>query len=80
MDAHRRLLAENDPDIFHQITAEEQRQTDGLELIPSENYTYPEVLAALGSVLTNKYSQGYPGCRYHGGRVHCRRFPVPGTG
>ncbi len=70
MDAHRRLLAESDSDIFSHIRAEEQRQTDGLELIPSENYTYPEVLAALGSVLTNKYSERYPGRRYYGGQEH----------
>lgn len=70
MDAHRRLLAETDSDIFAQIRAEETRQVEGLELIPSENYTYPEVLAALGSVLTNKYSEGYPGRRYYGGQDH----------
>ena len=50
------------------ITAEEQRQRDGLELIPSENYVSREVLDALGSVFTNKYSEGYPGRRYYGGQ------------
>jgi len=70
MDAHRNSFAQFDPDIFAEVAAEEQRQTDGLELIPSENYTYPEVLAALGSVLTNKYSEGYPGRRYYGGQDH----------
>jgi len=70
MDAHRQSLSEYDPDIFAQIAAEETRQRDGLEMIPSENYTYPEVLAALGSVLTNKYAEGYPGRRYYGGQAH----------
>jgi glycine hydroxymethyltransferase len=50
------------------ITAEEQRQRDGLELIPSENYVSQDVLDALGSVFTNKYSEGYPGKRYYGGQ------------
>lgn len=50
------------------IVAEEQRQRDGLELIPSENYVSREVLDALGSVFTNKYSEGYPGRRYYGGQ------------
>ena len=64
MDANRRLLEANDPAIFDALTGEEKRQQAGIELIPSENYTYPEVLAALGSVFTNKYSEGYPGRRY----------------
>ncbi len=68
MDAHRRALAEYDPKIERAIAGEEQRQLDGVEMIPSENYTYPEVLACLGSVLTNKYSEGYPGRRYYGGQ------------
>lgn len=70
MDAHRQLFADYDPEIFTQVVAEERRQVAGLEMIPSENYTYPEVLSALGSVLTNKYSEGYPGRRYYGGQDH----------
>lgn len=50
------------------IAAEERRQREGLELIPSENYVSDDVLAALGSVFTNKYSEGYPGRRYYGGQ------------
>lgn len=50
------------------IMLEEQRQRDGLELIPSENYVSRDVLTALGSVFTNKYSEGYPGRRYYGGQ------------
>ncbi len=50
------------------ITAEIERQQTGLELIPSENYVSPDVLKALGSVFTNKYSEGYPGRRYYGGQ------------
>ena len=68
MDRHRQQLADADPEVFATISGEERRQTEGLELIPSENYTYPEVLAALGSVLTNKYAEGYPGRRYYGGQ------------
>src|SRR6202795_3796482 len=68
MDSHRKALAAYDPKIERAIAGEERRQRDGVEMIPSENYTYPEVLAALGSVLTNKYSEGYPGRRYYGGQ------------
>lgn len=50
------------------IAAEEQRQREGLELIPSENYVSRDVLNAMGSVFTNKYSEGYPGRRYYGGQ------------
>lgn len=53
--------------IFEIIKAEEKRQSEGLELIPSENYVSSAVLRAMGSVLTNKYSEGYPGKRYYGG-------------
>jgi glycine hydroxymethyltransferase len=52
------------------IKGEEQRQRDGLELIPSENYVSSDVLNALGSVFTNKYSEGYPGKRYYGGQEY----------
>src|SRR5690606_25919664 len=68
MDLYRDLLKQNDPEIFATLAGEEARQAAGIELIPSENYTYPEVLAALGSVFTNKYSEGYPGRRYYGGQ------------
>jgi glycine hydroxymethyltransferase len=70
VDAHRRSLADYDPEVFAEIAGEERRQSDGVEMIPSENYTYPEVLAALGSVLTDKYAEGYPGRRYYGGQAH----------
>src|SRR5712675_1398239 len=70
MDTYRAQLQSFDPDIADAIRGEERRQSDGVEMIPSENYTYPEVLAALGSVLTNKYSEGYPGRRYYGGQEY----------
>lgn len=53
--------------IFDLISKEHQRQIDGLEMIPSENYVSPNILKALGSVLTNKYSEGFPKSRYYGG-------------
>lgn len=68
MQEYRDLLQKNDSDIFNALSGEESRQKAGIELIPSENYTYPEVLCTLGSVLTNKYSEGYPGRRYYGGQ------------
>lgn len=58
----------NDSIIQQLINNEENRQRDGLELIPSENYVSRDVLIALGSVFTNKYSEGYPGKRYYGGQ------------
>lgn len=60
----------NDKTIFDLIEQEAQRQRDGLELIPSENYVSAEVLKAMGSILTNKYSEGYPGRRYYGGQEY----------
>src|SRR3990167_3821186 len=60
-------LREYDPEIWQAIQHEEQRQEEHIELIASENYVSPNVLAAQGSVLTNKYAEGYPGKRYYGG-------------
>ena len=68
MKSYYDALAASDSEIYQAIRAEESRQTAGVEMIPSENYTYPEVLAALGSVFTNKYAEGYPGRRYYGGQ------------
>lgn len=60
-------LKKHDPRIYELIAKEAKRQTEGLEMIPSENYVSPAVLEAMGSVLTNKYSEGYPHKRYYGG-------------
>ena len=65
--ARSRPLAQADPDIAAAIRNETRRQEDGLELIASENFVSPAVLEAAGSVLTNKYAEGYPGKRYYGG-------------
>ena len=60
-------IASYDPELASAISAEIQRQEDHIELIASENYTSPRVMEAQGSVLTNKYAEGYPGKRYYGG-------------
>ncbi|GBL46288.1 serine hydroxymethyltransferase [Sulfuriferula multivorans] len=60
-------LAQTDPDLWKAMEAERGRQEDHIELIASENYTSPAVMEAQGSVLTNKYAEGYPGKRYYGG-------------
>jgi glycine hydroxymethyltransferase len=60
-------IAAQDPELHAWLERERQRQRDGIELIPSENYASPAVLEAMGSILTNKYSEGYPGRRYYGG-------------
>jgi glycine hydroxymethyltransferase len=60
-------VQKEDPRVYEIIKREEQRQKEGIELIASENYVSPAVLEAMGSVLTNKYSEGYPGKRYYGG-------------
>src|SRR4029078_7512070 len=61
------LLAQSDPELWNAIRLENQRQEDHVELIASENYVSRKVLIAQGSVLTNKYAEGYPGRRYYGG-------------
>ena len=60
-------MTARDSNIFDLIASEEQRQLNGIELIASENFTSPAVMEATGSVLTNKYAEGYPGKRYYGG-------------
>jgi len=61
-------LLKSDNEVFDALMHEEVRQSEGIELIPSENYCFPEVYALLGSVFNNKYSEGYPGRRYYGGQ------------
>src|SRR5882672_5261650 len=60
-------IKEQDPELYRALVDETRRQTENLELIASENYVSPAVLEAQGSVLTNKYAEGYPGKRYYGG-------------
>src|SRR5579871_6864631 len=62
-----KTLAQTDPELAAAIEAEAGRQEAHIELIASENYASPAVMAAQGSVLTNKYAEGYPGRRYYGG-------------
>ncbi|MBQ1761412.1 MAG: serine hydroxymethyltransferase [Aquincola sp.] len=66
-DRNQSTIAHIDPDLWAAIQAENRRQEDHIELIASENYTSPAVMAAQGSQLTNKYAEGYPGKRYYGG-------------
>ena len=61
------FVSEFDPDLGAMMSRELGRQQDGLELIASENFTSPAVMAAMGSILTNKYAEGLPGKRYYGG-------------
>jgi glycine hydroxymethyltransferase len=61
------ILQQSDPEVWQAMEGERRRQQHGLEMIASENYTSPAVMAAQGSVLTNKYAEGYPGRRYYGG-------------
>ena len=67
MKTAKEFLAATDPEIYEVCTGERRRQEEGIELIASENVVAPAVLAAMGSVLTNKYAEGYPGARYYGG-------------
>jgi glycine hydroxymethyltransferase len=60
-------LQKQDPELFSLIQQEQERQKNGFELVASENFTSSSVLECLGSVLTNKYSEGYSGKRYYGG-------------
>ena len=60
-------LKEQDKEVFEVIGCEKKRQREGLEIIASENYVSEAVLEATGSILTNKYAEGYPGHRYYGG-------------
>ncbi|CAE6851942.1 serine hydroxymethyltransferase [Paraburkholderia domus] len=70
MFSKEQTIAGFDPELFDAMRLERQRQEDHIELIASENYTSPRVLEAQGSVLTNKYAEGYPGKRYYGGCEH----------
>ena len=64
---HNQLVEGSDPEVAQALENERRRQNEGLELIASENFVSPAVMAAMGSVMTNKYAEGYPGRRYYGG-------------
>jgi glycine hydroxymethyltransferase len=66
-DVHNRLVSAADPQLAQALESERRRQNEGLELIASENFVSLAVLATMGSVMTNKYAEGYPGRRYYGG-------------
>src|SRR5208282_6224478 len=61
------ILSKLDPELAAIVKKEVERHESGLEMIPSENYVHPALFEPMGSVLTNKYSEGYPGKRYYGG-------------
>ncbi|MEE4270886.1 MAG: serine hydroxymethyltransferase [Thermoanaerobaculales bacterium] len=69
-DVHNRLVEAVDPEVAAALEAERRRQNEGLELIASENFVSPAVMATMGSVMTNKYAEGYPKKRYYGGCAH----------
>ena len=70
MNAALQPLVSSDPDVFKAIENEARRQEEHIELIASENYASPLVMAAQGCVMTNKYAEGYPAKRYYGGCEH----------
>ena len=78
LDLSRASHLDTDADVAGAIAREEGRQRDGIELIASENFVSAAVLEAVGSVLTNKYAEGYPGKRYYGGCEYRRRGRAPG--
>ena len=67
LNKNMEFICQADPEVGAAVKAEYQRQQDGIELIASENFASPAVMAAMGTVLTNKYAEGYPGKRYYGG-------------
>ena len=67
MDYIKELVSPVDPELAEAIFLEKKRQQEKIELIASENFVSPAVMAAQGSVMTNKYAEGYPGKRYYGG-------------
>lgn len=69
-DVHNQLVEAADPDVAAALEDERRRQNEGLELIASENFVSAAVMATMGSVMTNKYAEGYPGKRYYGGCQH----------
>jgi glycine hydroxymethyltransferase len=76
MQSTLELLSATERDVYAALVGEEQRQREGLELIPSENYAFPEVYATNGSAFANKYSEGYPGRRYYGGQTYTDRIEL----
>ena len=72
-------LQNQDPEIAAVVISELERQRNGLQLIASENFTSPAVLAAMGSTLSNKYAEGYPGKRYYGGCEEVDKVEVIGN-
>ncbi len=69
-------LPASDSEVFEILSGEAEREWEGLELIPSENYVSESVLEALGTLLTNKYAEGTPGRRYYGGQTYTDRIEV----
>jgi len=63
-------LQNQDPDVFNIVLSEIKRQKEGIELIPSENYCSKAVLETMGTILTDKYAEGYPKKRYYGGNIN----------